>query len=501
METVRFTTESLVQAPRWHARLRGGGLPRTGPPRWAVVVAVLVVALVVTGVWEQAIAPFIRRDDWPFLLPSHTVGAGSVVSKDLHEGRWLNTLWWKVIGQHSTPLSASLTYVAAYLAFVVGFWRILRLAMPRLHWAVDALLGFTIFVSALWVQLFYWPGTLTPSVLVAAVGVWTLPLLSRTRVRLAVWLLVVTVAAMLTYPPVGFVLFLAAIVHLGVRRWRDLILLAVGYLVGFGIGVLIIDVMNGIVFGHFGIEIAAWRKPNPARSLSAVGVNANRYAHQFVRLVRGVWPAALVGVASLVLGWLDEEVRPRLVRVLFGVAVVLGIDVSQTLVTGVVTDTRGELSAWLAVLLPTALLLIGSRRSRVTGVVGLAVLAVTGVVIWRADLGGHLQTRRQYDAIVATATRPRADGTRPEVILYQPPKEKKSNAGGIMAGTMQMMLRQQLGGQVPRWCKPAECSQIARLAPARGRGTPSESPDEAQRWVVDLGQVRAVVIPPHPAWI
>ncbi|GAB3047750.1 hypothetical protein GCM10027053_02090 [Intrasporangium mesophilum] len=496
-----MTAESLVQTSPWHVRLRGGGLPRTGPPRWVVVVAVLVIALIVTGVWEQAVAPFIRRDDWPYLLPSHTPGAGSVLSKDLHEGRWLNTLWWKVIGQHSTPLSASLTYVAAYLGFVVGFWRILRLAMPRLHWAVDALLGFTIFVSALWVQLFYWPGTLTPSVIVAAVGVWTLPLLAGTRVRLGLWLVVGTVAAMLTYPPVGVVLFLAAVVQLGVRRWRDLILLAVGYLVGFALGVLVIDLLNGIVFGHFGIEIAAWRRPNPLRSLSALRVNVTRYAHEFIRLVSGVWPAVVVGVATVVLGWLDEAVRPRLVRVLFGIAVVISLDVAQTLVTGVVTDTRGELWAWLAVLLPTALLLIGSRRSRIAGIVGLAALAVTGVAIWRADLGGHLQTRRQYDAVVALATQPRSDGTVPQVILYQSPKEKASNAGGIMAGTMQMMLRQQLGGHVPRWCKPAECSQIARVAPRPGVTAPSESPDEAHRWVVDLGSVRAVVIPPHPAWI
>jgi hypothetical protein len=85
------------------------------------------------------------------------------------------------------------------------------------------------------------------------------------------------------------------------------------------------------------------------------------------------------------------------------------------------------------------------------------------------------------------------------VIRYQPPTEKKSNAGGIMAITMAMMLRQQVG-VAPRWCTPAQCREIARLSPPRGPTAPSESPAEAPRWVVDLGSVRAVAIPPAPTW-
>jgi hypothetical protein len=82
------------------------------PPRWLVVAAVLVLAVVLTDAVSQAVVPFIRRDDWPFLLPPHTPFASNVYAKNLSEGRWLNWAWWVGIGQHSAPLTASLTYVS-----------------------------------------------------------------------------------------------------------------------------------------------------------------------------------------------------------------------------------------------------------------------------------------------------------------------------------------------------------------------------------------------------
>ena len=54
-------------------------------------------------------------------------------------------------------------------------WRVLRLSGIRPGLAVDALLGIALFASCVWVQLVYWPGTLAPSVLMAAAAVWLLP--------------------------------------------------------------------------------------------------------------------------------------------------------------------------------------------------------------------------------------------------------------------------------------------------------------------------------------
>ena len=82
-------------------------------------------------------------------------------------------------------------------------------------------------------------------------------------------------------------------------------------------------------------------------------------------------------------------------------AVVAGLECAQTLVTGVRTNVRGSLWAWLAVVLPGALLLAGSTWSRRAGQASLLVLAVIGLLAWRSDLGVHQETDRADDDLAA----------------------------------------------------------------------------------------------------
>ena len=95
---------------------------------------------------------------------------------------------------------------------------------------------------------------------------------------------------------------------------------------------------------------------------------------------------------SAVLALLDPRVRPVLLKVFLAVAVVAGLECAQTLVTGVRTNVRGSLWAWLAVVLPGALLLAGSTWSRRAGQASLLVLAVIGLFAWRSDIGAHQAT-------------------------------------------------------------------------------------------------------------
>jgi hypothetical protein len=281
------------------------------------------------------------------------------------------------------------------------------------------------------------------------------------------------------------VLFIAAVVQLGARPWKDVLLLCVGYVIAYAVGVAIIYALNGIAFGHFGLQIAAWRRPNPLQGLHDLRVNVFRYLRQMGRLWADLTLVTVVGVGAAVVGAFDVRVRPRLLRLLVALGVVVGLAGAQTVVTGITTNIRGELWAWLAVLRPAVLLLRGTGWSPRVGAACLAVLAVLGVLAWRVDIGAHQQTRRELTALVVRATAPRADGTRVPVVLYQAPAERSTTKGAITAGTLRMMLRQAQGGVVPRWCAPAECTRIAA----------------AKQPVVDLGTVVGVVVPPPPAWL
>ncbi|MEW1953700.1 hypothetical protein [Terrabacter sp. NPDC080008] len=461
-----------------------------------LVPAVIAFALLVTEALPQALTPFIRQDDWPFLVPENTSGVTSVAEHDLYEGRWLNHLWWAVIGQHGTPTSAAITYAVGYALVVAGLWRVLHLAGIRPRPLVDVLLGVALYASAVWVQLLYWPGVLTPSVLVAAGALWTLPWAMASRLRLGLWLGLWEACAVLTYPPVGVLFVLCAVVLLGRASWWRVLAVLGGWVAAFALGVGIAYTLNWIGNDYFGIKIAPWRHPNPLTSVSALVTNTGRWASSAGALWAAQWWVAVVAVVAIVLGLRDRALRGRMLRLLAALSVVAGIDAAQVLVTGVVTDSRGQLWTWYVAVLPVALLLsepVRTPRLHRWGVAALVVLAVGGVLTWRSDVGEHQATRAQYAAIAEEATRVGPDGERPFVVVYMEPTLRHSREGGIMAGTMRMAIRADQDGLLPDWCRPSECRQLIARS--------SEGP------VIDLGRtgsgprVVGVVVPYPPAWI
>jgi hypothetical protein len=495
-----MTTQTLAPTAAKRTRLP---TRRTGRP--LLMPAVVVVALLVSDGLAQAVTPFIRQDDWPFLVPAGTPGVSTAARHDLTEGRWLNTAWWHLVGQYGTPTTAALTYAAGYALLVAGLWRILHRAGIRPAPLADALLGLAVFASAVGVQLLYWPGTLSASVLVAAAGAWTLPWASRSRAGLGTWLLLVEVAAVLSYPPVGVVLVLFAVVLLRDAPWRSVLALLVGWVAAFGVGVGVAFTLNWFAFGDFGVLLAHWRQPDPLTSLHALHVNALRWAHATIALWASLWWAAVAGVAAVAFGWRDPAVRPRLQRLLAGLAAVAAMDAAQTVLTGVVTAARGQLWTWFAAVLPVALLLDGRRVLHVrlpggrrlpaerVATAALVVLTVGGVLAWRADVGEHQTTRAQYAAIAAAATRLLPDGARPTVVVYQDPALRHTRAGGIMAGTLRMAVRQDEGGVLPTWCNRVECREVAARS--------ASGPVVALGRVGRLPDVVGVVVPKPPGWI
>jgi hypothetical protein len=442
--------------------------------RAAVPAAAVAVALLASGAVGQLVTPFVRRDDWPFLLPAGVPGIDDPLDKVREEGRWLSYAWWFVVGQHGTPVTAVVLLFTAYVLFVLGLWRL----FDEHGVASGALLAVALLLSPLWVRLTYWPGTLSASAVVAAVAVWTLPPAARHRGRLVAWVVVATTLSVLTYPPVAGLLLITAAVHLRHRSWRQVLLLCGTFVVALGVGVVVSFGLNQVAFGHFGVAIAPWRHPNGLSSLHDLRVNGGRYLHQVLTLgVTLRWSAA-VGAAACFVALTDARVRPALLRVGTAMVVVSALECAQTLATGVRTNVRGSGWAWLAVVVPAGLLLAGRPRSRRVGQVALGLLALLGLVAWRSDLATHQATERAYTGIVTTAAR-----SGHEVVFYQRPADLRTARGRITEGTLRAMFYEETG-RVVRWCRPDECRELAALV---GHGP-----------VHDLGGVTGVIVPRPP---
>lgn len=472
-----FVTEATVRRTRAPEARH-----RVSPSRvaWSLAVLAVLAGLASSGAAEQLASPFIRRDDWPYLMPPDTPGAADPLAKVREEGRWLNYLWWLLIGQHGTPVTAMLTYAAAYVLFVLGLWRLFRV---RGH-AAGFLLALALLLSPLWVRLFYWPGTLSASVVVAAAGVWLLPRASSSRRGLAAWVLAFTVLAVLSYPPVAAVLLICALVHLEDAPWRDVLLLTGWFLACYALALVLVSAFAWAAFGQFGPQIAAWRQPNALESLYDLKVNVLRYLRRFVALWLQLGAATVVGAVALVAGLVDTRVRPACIRVLVAVLVAAGLEAAQTVVTGVRVNPRASMWAWLTVVVLCGLLLSGGVWTRRLSHASLAVLCVTGLLAWRQDIGAHQATEREYAGIVAGIVEAhRTDPGRP-VVFYQ--ADRTADGASITVGTVRMMLYE-ASGLVPRWCRPAECAEIASRA--------AEGP------VIDLGPVTGVVVPQKPDWL
>jgi MFS family permease len=454
-------------------------------PRWMVVAAALLLASVVTGVLVQVSHPFIRHDDWASTLPGDAPGSSGQLARNRFEGRWLNTVYWIVVGQWTSIVVASVFFFAAYCAFTWGFVRLFRLR-GRVSLFT---LTLAVFLSPVWVRLVYWPGTLSASFIVAAAAVWTLPWARRRRTTLVAWLLAFIVLAVLAYPPVAALVFFALVVTELRSPPRRLALVAAGFVVAYGVGVLAVYTLNWLAFREFGLTISAWRHPNPLVSVDALMENLSRYGHQFAGVSEVLGWAGLIALASLVWALVDASTRRLALVALGGVAVVVGLEAALTIYSGVVTGPRASLWAWPAACLPAALLLKGTRVSRWLGAVALVGIAIVGCLTWRSDLGEHQQTRVQYDAVAAEVASVVAAHPDDNVVMWIQPQLREHPSGVMTAVTLQQMLYDQYG-IFPHWCKPLVCASIAEAVAEQPRAR-----------VLRVEGLTVLRLPRPPAWL
>ncbi len=348
----------------------------------------LVVLVLALASLPNLLDPMVRHDDFPALLADP---AGYYV-KTLHEGRWLNYLWH--MRGFVTP--AWLNF-ALYQALWAGFATGLALAAlgreaPRGQVLALALM---IVVAPQATLISLWFNTLTPGMVLVAVFA---ALATRMRPGTMRRLLVLFVpATLMSYTMYPLYLLVVCLVMQGQRRsWRDLIGLHLWFVTCFALGLVLIWFLNWAEHGVFGIPMAEWRNPQPARDLAQALENLRAFgafleksalvaAYDFAPMALFLGAAFAIGLGAL--ARLDPWSVPYL---LSGLLAGLGLLGMQVVVTGVEVAPRTTLFAWLllSVSLVRAVALSGGRHPQFSRWMRNAVILV---------IAGHaLQTARQY---------------------------------------------------------------------------------------------------------
>jgi hypothetical protein len=356
----------------------------------------VVIAYAISRVPWQIVHPYLEHDDWNALVHRGAPMVRDPLKVLLYQGRGLNYAWWRLVGQYLDPVIVSVLFQLGYLAFVV--WLAVRLS--RSWWPV--LVVPLLFVSPMVSQISYWPATLAPSLLVLGASVWALPLTRERRSATAVWLLVFTMAAVFTYPPVALLVFLALMVDRVHREIGSLAVDAVIFVGCYVVSVLTVFALNWRLFGHFGVKLQAWRNPNKLRSLSDLVQNLGTYARDWHDVMAQAGYAVVAGLICLAICLVVGSLRHRAVVLALSILVVAGLEAATTLVEGVGTPFRGRLWIWVAAAVAITWAVAGTRRQlRALGAAALVVAVSSGAVYWSSMVSNHEQRLPVIESAVA----------------------------------------------------------------------------------------------------
>ncbi|UWQ37845.1 hypothetical protein K3552_02215 [Leisingera aquaemixtae] len=249
-----------------------GVAPRRDLPQLPVTVAAVFAMLLLTALFQLP-DPMIRHDDYPALLADPSL----FYSKTLTEGRWVNYLWH--LRGFVTP--AWLNFLAYQFLWAVYLGCLVHNAFgreaetwQRVMVALIAGLGLP------WVLISLWFNTLIPGLAIVALYAWLATRLSERACR---WLMLVFVpVSLMAYTTYPFLILGLSLTRAGVARSaRDLAGLLALFIASFALGMLAIYSLNYAVHGVFGVPMAEWRNPSPARDLASALENS-KLAWQFL---------------------------------------------------------------------------------------------------------------------------------------------------------------------------------------------------------------------------
>jgi hypothetical protein len=295
---------------------------------------------------QQVMDPFVRHDDYAALL-RHAEG---YYPKTLSEGRWLNYFW--ILRPFDTP--HWLNY-----ALYQGGWSIFC-ACVALHASRTkslfyvGYLALLLAVSPQAISISGWFNTLVP-------GTWTLAayafLTLLVSPKLGVVLLLVFIPiSLLTYSTYPLMFLSICLIRADAPRTLAALVTTVAvFVTSFALGLTLINLLNYLEHGVFGLEIAEWRTPNPLSSIEDLLRNARlipRFFAQSATMIgfgnepHGIFNLTVFAISLFLLG--RQNLRD-LVFVLAALFVGFGLLVAHILLEGTTIPFRATLFFWLLI--------------------------------------------------------------------------------------------------------------------------------------------------------
>ena len=383
---VRFSHFFSVRYQRAHCdfeTVRGETMTRA----LLILIAVTYAVLMFIN-WPQLGDPLIRHDDYPAFFGDER----SYYGKTLTEGRWLNYWWISREPMWPAPL-AFLHYQLGWAIFCAAAGLTAFGAGHRLLFA-----GLTSVLIALSPQAYLisaWFNTL-------GLGIWVLAIFAvltlYVSARNARWLMLVfapiSMLAYTTYPLVMSVLLFAR--HDTRRSIRDALLLLSLLAVSIVLGLILMYSINYHAHGVFGLQIADWRTPSPARDLESLIANARVLPQFFEGILTSMgFGIAWIGAMNIMLvaaglAVLVHQSRLEALYLVLGLVAAVGVLLLNGLKEGVDIPMRAMIGAWVFF----AVILARATYALSTGPNGKAVTVAAGVLA--AFYAGHLQKNTRF---------------------------------------------------------------------------------------------------------
>ncbi|MBL4750894.1 MAG: hypothetical protein JKX71_10000 [Amylibacter sp.] len=215
-----------------------------------------LVIMLVSG--NQALDPMIRHDDYPALLADPS----GFYIKTLTEGRWLN-YWWHLRGL----VTPSWLNYALYQFFWVTFAGASAVNACKHNSPLSYVTALSIMIAiaspALLISL--WFNTLIPGLgLVALFAVLANYLSHKSTQYMLLLFVPATLMAYTAYPFLLLGICLTASTRQ--RSLRDLSILVILFVISFALGIMLIYGLNYFEHSVFGMKMAEWRNPAPAKT-------------------------------------------------------------------------------------------------------------------------------------------------------------------------------------------------------------------------------------------